>query len=418
MTKGPLAIIAMILALGNPARAEIATLKPAAAPAMELRTTEHALQRSAARQEALMKEAAALRREQDELSGQLVETAARIRAAEIAVAASQDKIAGLSRDEASLRIKLTSNNDTFAELLAGLIKLERNPPPALLASPSDALHASRAAMLFNASLPLLRSKTSALSHDLSRLVRLRASIASEREALSSQLQRLRSAKGQLDSLHARKKTLLTVTAETLTRERQRAAELAAKAKTLKHLVEALAEEKRRREEASAAKPAGQAAPASQEPAFRFGSSQGRLDYPVHGQLIRRFGDTDSFGGRSKGMYVATGSGAQVTSPAPGRVAFAGNFRSYGQLLILDVGEGYHVLLAGMARIRVETGHAVAAGEPLGEMGDSPAQAMVGSQLKDQRPIIYVEFRKAGDAVDPSAWWIGSKKEARNQKGMN
>jgi murein hydrolase activator len=88
-------------------------------------------------------------------------------------------------------------------------------------------------------------------------------------------------------------------------------------------------------------------------------------------------------------------------------------------LILDVGEGYHVLLAGMARIEVETGQSLAAGEPVGEMGEAPAQgAAIGGQLKDARPIIYVEFRKAGNAVDSSAWWIGGRKEARNQKGMN
>jgi septal ring factor EnvC (AmiA/AmiB activator) len=416
MTKGLPAIIAMILALADPARAEITAPKPVA-PTIELRTTENALQRSAARQEALTRERAALTREQGELSAQLVETAARIRAAEIAVAASQDKIAGLGREEVNLRMRLASNNDMLAELLAGLIKLERNPPPALLASPNDALQASRAAMLFSAGLPLLRGKTAALNHDLSRLVQLRAAIANEREALSLQLQRLRSAKDQLDGLHARKKSLLAVTGEALARERQRAAELAQKAKTLKNLVDALEAEKRDREKAREVGLAGLAL-TPREPALPFAKSQGRLHYPVHGQLIRRFGDIDGFGDRAKGIYVATASGAQVTSPAPGRVAFAGNFRSYGQLLILDVGEGYHVLLAGMARIRVETGHTVAAGEPLGEMGSSPTQAMVGSQLKDQRPIIYVEFRKAGDAIDPSAWWIGSRKEASNQKGMN
>ena len=75
--------------------------------------------------------------------------------------------------------------------------------------------------------------------------------------------------------------------------------------------------------------------------------------------------------------------------------------------------------SGMARVNVETGQTLAAGEPVGEMGETPAQGnMIGGQLKDARPIIYVEFRKAGSAVDSTAWWIGGRKEARNQKGMN
>jgi len=109
----------------------------------------------------------------------------------------------------------------------------------------------------------------------------------------------------------------------------------------------------------------------------------------------------------------------VITPASGQVAFAGDFRSYGQLLILDVGEGYHVLLAGMARIRVETGQVIAVGEPVGEMGNGPGQwTMIGDRPTDPRPIIYVEFRKAGTAIDPTKWWVGGTKEANSQKGMN
>jgi septal ring factor EnvC (AmiA/AmiB activator) len=85
---------------------------------------------------------------------------------------------------------------------------------------------------------------------------------------------------------------------------------------------------------------------------------------------------------------------------------------------LDVGEGYHVLLAGLARIRVETGQSVEAGEPVGEMGEAPALAtMIDSQSKDRRPVLYVEFRKTGSAIDSSSWWIGGR-EASSQKGMN
>lgn len=422
MTKRSLAIIAAMLALTCPARAEILPAPSATAQAIELKTTERALERSATRQQTLMNEAAALGREQYELSRALIETAAQIQARETMIIASRKKVAGLGQDEAALRGNLFKRNDELAGLLAGLVKLEQNPPPALLASPRDALKALRAAMLFGAAVPVLRSETTALSRDLARLMGLRSAIVRERQSLSANLDKLRFERLQLESLYDRKKALLASTGKALSKERERAAELADKAQTLKQLVEALAEENRKRELAdrlAASKLASSPPPATQKPPVAFTQSLGRLDYPAQGQLIRQFGDADGFGGQAKGIFIATSTGAQVVSPAAGRAAFAGNFRSYGQLLILDVGEGYHMLLAGMARIKVETGQSVAAGEPVGEMGDVPAQGtMIGGQLQEPRPIIYVEFRKAGSAVDPSGWWIGSSKEARNQKGMN
>ena len=67
--------------------------------------------------------------------------------------------------------------------------------------------------------------------------------------------------------------------------------------------------------------------------------------------MRKFGDDDGFGGKTRGVFVATRAGAQVVTPADGHVEFAGPFRSYGQLLILNTGGGYHVLLAGLGKSR-------------------------------------------------------------------
>jgi septal ring factor EnvC (AmiA/AmiB activator) len=418
MTKS-LAIIAFMLALTEPASAEIFSAPPKPAPGLELNTMERALERSEFRQQSLIGAAAALTREQYELSRQLIATAAEIQAREAMINASREKIAVLGREEAVLRRNLSHRSDQLAELLAGLTELEKNPPPALLASPRDALSAVRAAMLFGAAVPALRSETAALSRDLARLASLRSTIIREQQALSANLEKLRFAKLDLESLYDRKNVLLAATDDALLKERERAAKLAQKAKTLKQLVEALAEDGSRRREHAAKQAALRSPEATEKPPLAFTERLGRLDYPAQGQLIRQFGDADGFGGQAKGIFIATTTEAQVVSPAVGRIAFAGNFRSYGQLLILDVGEGYHVLLAGMARVKVETGQSIEAGEPVGEMGDAPAQGtIIGGQLEDPRPVIYIEFRKAGSAIDPSRWWIGANREALSQKGMN
>jgi murein hydrolase activator len=85
------------------------------------------------------------------------------------------------------------------------------------------------------------------------------------------------------------------------------------------------------------------------------------------------------------------------------VVYAGPFRNYGQLLILNAGGGYHVLLAGMERISVDLGQFVLTGEPVAVMGDD-ARSAVDKAGGASQPVLYVEFRKDGVPVDPGPWW--------------
>ena len=105
------------------------------------------------------------------------------------------------------------------------------------------------------------------------------------------------------------------------------------------------------------------------PAVAFASLRGQVPIPVNGVKLKEFGAPDGNGGAEKGLSIATRAGAQVTAPADGWVVYAGAFRSYGQLLILNVGGGYHVLLAGMERISVDLGQFVLTGEPVAVDGE-------------------------------------------------
>jgi murein hydrolase activator len=144
----------------------------------------------------------------------------------------------------------------------------------------------------------------------------------------------------------------------------------------------------------------------------FSQSRGKLEYPVQGDIIKQFGEDNGLGRPLDGLAVATVSGLNVISPIDGKVEFAGPFRSYGQLLILNAGEGYLILLAGMKQISAEIGQSVKAGEPVGVMGEGPSSmALIGGLAENARSVLYVEFRKNSEPVDPSPWWVGGRKEA-------
>ena len=147
------------------------------------------------------------------------------------------------------------------------------------------------------------------------------------------------------------------------------------------------------------------------PAIAFASLRGQLPIPVNGAKLKEFGAPDGNGGSEKGLSIATSGGAQITAPADGWVVYAGPFRSYGQLLILNAGGGYHVLLAGMERISVDLGQFVLAGEPVAVMGTASHIAAILATGSSQ-PVFYVEFRKDGIPIDPSPWWAQQVEKVR------
>ena len=150
-------------------------------------------------------------------------------------------------------------------------------------------------------------------------------------------------------------------------------------------------------------------PNRQSPAIAFASAKGLFALPVNGGKIRDFGGSDGAGGVEKGISLATRPGAQVTTPCDGWVVYAGPFRSYGQLLILNAGGGYHVLIAGMERISVNIGQFVLTGEPVATMGTTSQVASILATTASQ-PVLYVEFRKDGTPIDPGPWWAANEGE--------
>ncbi len=143
-----------------------------------------------------------------------------------------------------------------------------------------------------------------------------------------------------------------------------------------------------------------------EPRMAFHLARGKLPAPAAGRRVISFGERTSRG-PALGISIETRHGAQVTSPADGWVVYAGEFRTYGQVLIINAGGGHHILLANLSQLDVTTGQFLLAGEPVGTM--VPAPKNVPGRLQSGGPVLYVEFRKDQKPVDPDPWWMDPPK---------
>ena len=151
-----------------------------------------------------------------------------------------------------------------------------------------------------------------------------------------------------------------------------------------------------------------ARPGRIKPEQPFIAMRAKLPLPAQGRRVLAFGERTQYGAASKGTVIETRQGAQITSPCDGWVVYAGEFRSYGQLLIINAGDGYHVLLAGMSQIDVAPGQFVLASEPVGTM----SSAARGQGASIGSPVLYVEFRKDGRPIDPDPWWVAGQQKVQ------
>ncbi len=389
----------------------------------ELETLEAERKKSEEAAAKLKAEVSAIGEDRRKLNQALIATAARIRDIEQRMSAGENRIRKLESDAERVRASLESRRTETAELLAALQRMGRRPPPVILVRPEDALEAVRAAMLLGAILPDMRKDIEALAADLHELARVRKSADGERDAMARDLAALAAERQRISALETQRRGQQTETERALDVERAKAAGLARRSGDLKELIGSL-----EKEVAAAARAAEAAAKAELKtsieppatvaalkdsgrlmPAIAFASAKGLLPLPVNGVRVREFGSADGLGGLQRGLSIATRASAQVTAPCDGWVVYAGPFRSYGQLLILNAGGGYHVLLAGMERISVDLGQFVLTGEPVAVMGGGP-QAAAAVAIGSSQPVLYVEFRKDGAPVDPGPWWATTDNE--------
>ena len=364
---------------------------------------------------------AAIGQDRSKLNQQLIGIASRVRGVETKISETEKRLQPLDVRETQIRQSLDSRRAETAEVLAALQRAGRRTPPALMVRPEDALKSLRTAMLLGAIVPEMRTRADKLVSDLSELVTVRKAITQERDALASDRDKLATERIQLAAYIDERQKKQTDAERDLESEPQRAIALSKQVDSLQGLIAKMEQDLK-----SAAKAAATASlqgapsgikpnpnvfkdPGRLAPAIAFASAKGLLPMPVNGVKIRDFGRSDGAGGVEKGISLATRPGAQVTTPCDGWVVYSGPFRSYGQLLIINAGGGYHVLIAGMERISVNIGQFVLTGEPVATMGSTSQVAAILATTASQ-PVLYIEFRKDGTSIDPGPWWAASEGE--------
>jgi murein hydrolase activator len=389
----------------------------------ELEATREQQRKAAELQQKLKADIAAIGQDRSKLNQQLIDIATQVRNVETRIGETEGRLRPLDSREQQIRASLDSRRSEIVEVLAALQRAGRRTPPALLVMPEDALQSLRTAMLLGSVVPELRGRAEKLATDLGELVNLRKTIATERDVLARDRDRLKDDSVRLAALVEERQRKQSAIEKDMEAEGARAINLSKQVDSLQGLIAKMELDLKSAAKAAAtaslqgapAAPGGKPNlgalkdPARLSPAIAFASAKGLFAFPVNGRKIRDFGGSDGAGGVEKGISLATRAGAQVTTPCDGWVVYAGPFRSYGQLLILNAGGGYHVLIAGMERISVNIGQFVLTGEPVATMGTTSQVASILATTASQ-PVLYVEFRKDGTPIDSGPWWAANEGE--------
>ncbi|MBH62494.1 MAG: hypothetical protein CL569_08595 [Alphaproteobacteria bacterium] len=382
-----LAVCAVLFCLCAPRSAEAQSAE------QKLQQIEREIESSRQQEQNLESKADHLNLGLKSMRGDLIDTAASVQTHEDKVSEIEIKLKALSAEERAKARDLRERHGELSSVIGSLARLGRRPPEALITAPTIPVDAVRSTIVLTSIIPELQSRTDGLRAELAALRGVRRDIAGERAALASASETLLRERQALDRLLTQTSRLHKQTLHKKARSQKRIAQLAEKAQSLRALLRKLQKEEDRLARESpdtSIIPTGKA----------FSTDRGHLPLPVRGRLVTQFGERNQFGTRNRGLSVATRSQAQVVAPYDGRVLFAGPFRSYGQLLIISHGEGYHSLIAGMSRIDGAVGQWLLAGEPIGRMGKNDGTA----------PVLYVELRRNGVPINPLPWLAANERK--------
>lgn len=370
-------------------------------------------------QQTITAETKALEAERVAMQARLIEAAKKSQGSEkrlIAVEAELDK---LSAQETLLRVALNENRTTVAQMLGIMQRMGREPPPVMVTKRHDALKMVRSAMLLSSFFPGFKSKVDTLSKQLTELNVIGEKTRTEKQRLAEAQTEFKRTKEEVDTLMVRRREQMKKNAARLDELKTAVNRHGKAVGTLGDLLQRLDGEAGKQANMAAyeaelkqlgttyeikpdAKQVAFVQPGRLKPSIPFDKARGLLRLPCQGKRLTAFGGRDETGSKSEGLRLETLEEASIVSPSDGWVIYAGQFRTYGQLLIINAGGGYHILLAGMDQIHSSVGQFVLAGEPVAAMGKAQPPSANSPELR--KPMLYIEFRKDAHPIDSDPWW--------------
>ena len=380
----------------------------------QLEQAEQARAAELATQQQAAARAAAAAAQAQRLAEQRVEAAAKLRASEQATEQAADRMATLEHERQDAAAALAARAKAMQPLLPVIERLSLYPAETLLAVPGQPEDTMRGVIVLQGLARQLQQDSAALRQAQAALDAATAKVAAERPKLAAAETTQHQQEAALDQQIAAAQSDQQQAQADADAAAARAADEAARADSLRTMLDKLetdrhAEAVRAREDAARAARERQAtkeadarereaaltAPVKGGTLASNALPTGQLTAPVAGKVFRSWGDP-TVAGPATGISYHAAPSARVVSPCTGRVSFAEQFRSYGLLLIVDCGGGYHAVLNGFERLDVEAGQPVQAGEPVGVMpGWDPGSG--------KRPALYIELRHGAEPVNPAPW---------------
>lgn len=373
--------------------------KPAAAQ-KELQEVQRDLKQADSRKSELDAKSEALEKELADLRARAIDAADQQRQQADALAELEAALKELSAEEAARLERIEADRAALADLLGALQRLSRLPPEAMIARPQPPADTVKSALLLRSAVPELKSRADALAQELQELANVRDRLAAQRDKTEKAAASLAVRQKDLAALVARREQVSKATDQERGKLTEQVALLAGRASDLKDLIEKLEAERRAAEaRQKAAEAARRKAEAEREQRTRdkvaglkrapTPPQLGGMVAPVGGEIVTRYGAADDVGATSRGVTFRGRTNAPVVAPTDGTVMFAGPFKGYGLLLILEHRSGYHSLLSGLGRIDAQVGQRVLGGEPVGVLS------------ADKAPTLYFELRRGGQPINPT-----------------
>ncbi|MDR7156400.1 septal ring factor EnvC (AmiA/AmiB activator) [Sphingobium xenophagum] len=340
----------------------------------------------------LEQQASAARDEAEQARRRAAATAARIQQAEADIQAAQARIAIITRMQRAQAARLAARQEPVVRLTAALQMMARRPMALTLVQPGSVTDAVHMRAVLGQILPVIQQRTAGLRAELARSRALRATAQQAASALTQAQADRRERQAALAALETQKRVAARDYRANAGLESERALALGERARDIVDLMDRLEQAGDLRERLAAlpgpllrpARPDQTGAPAPETTRAASGPPPYRL--PVIGQLVTGMGEVNDGGVRSRGLSLVTQAGAQTVAPTAGRVAFAGPYRGYGQILIIDHGQGWTTLITGLHRVTAQVGDTVRQGDPVGITGQG-------------RPTVTIELRRNGRPVD-------------------